>query len=434
MNKGHHLLILLLLFNLTLLAQKRADIQLVVYGQGDAAFGAAVQSANSGIQTLWVNPDQSFESSLTQGDEILKVTSYQNLDGGLWGEFLKSTVNASQYTDSVFNRAKRHLNPRIALNSFEKIIDSVSNLTVVYGTTINEIRRTRKDWRLGLNNGSDYKVFAVVDATENAALLQLVDLEEKISDSSIMQRIPIKDIYASTAFKTSLMIDERQNVESIVPASVLIRPYAKNLFTVFDPDKVEARKNSSIQDVPRRILLGQVLGAMAGYCAFFELDYDKINIRTLQGELLAFKAQLIPFHDIAFEDVHNTFIQHISLSGILKGRTGEKGKFIFDPAGTVSTDEIEFVMRNIYTRSQIWFNQHSIEKLSVGETIDLIKFIALKGDEVDRAVQNGWHSRFHFESKFDANNPITRRQFAVLVDTYLQPFSVKVDKKGNFVY
>lgn len=434
MNKGHRLLILLLLFNLTLLAQKRADIQLVVYGQGDAAFGAAVQSANSGIQTLWVNPDQSFESSLTQGDEILKVTSYQNLDGGLWGEFLKSTINASQYTDSVFNRAKRHINPRVALNSFEKIIDSVSNLTVVYNTKVDEIKRTRNDWRLGLDNGSDYKVFAVVDATENAALLQLVDSEDKISDSSTMQRIPTNDIYSSTVFKTSLMIDERRNSESIVPASMLIRPYAKNLFVVFDVDKLEAQASSSVQDVPRRILLGQALGATAGYCAFFEIDYDKINIRTLQGELLAFKAQLIPFHDIAFEDVHNTFIQHIGLSGILKGRTDENGKFIFDPTGSVSTEEIEFVMRNIYTRSQIWFNQHSIEKMTVGETIDLIKFIALKGDEINRGVQNGWHSRFQFESKFDENNTITRRQFAVLVDTFLQPFSVKVDKKGNLVY
>lgn len=434
MNKGHCLLILLILFSLTLFAQKRADIQLVVYGQGDAAFGAAVQSANSGVQTLWVNPDQSFESSLTQGIEIKKVTSYENLDGGLWGEFLKSTINASRYTDSVFNRAKRHLNPRVASNSFEKIIDSVNNLTVLYGTTIDEVKRTRKDWKLGLNNGSDYKVFAVVDATENAALLQLVDSEEKISDRSTIQRMPTKDIYASTAFKTSLMIDEHQNIESIVPAAMLIRPYAKNLFAVFDPNNMETQSNPSVQDVPRRILLGQVLGATAGYCAFFEIDYDKINIRTLQGELLAFKAQLIPFHDIAFEDVHNTSIQHIGLSGILKGRTGESGKFIFDPDGYVSTEEIEFVMRNIYTRSQIWFNRHSIEKLTVGETIDLIKFIALKGDEVNRAVQNGWHSRFNFESNFNGNNPITRRQFAVLVDTYLQPFSVKVDKKGNFVY
>lgn|SRR5690606_2716185 len=435
MNKRYPILICFLLLSMMLFAQRKSKPQLIVYGQGEAAFGAAVQSASSGVQTLWVNPENSFESMLTQGTDIKKVTSYQNLDGGLWGEFLKSTINASYYTDSVFNRAKRHLNPRVSLNAFEKIIDSASNLTVLYSTDVKEVKRSRKDWTVELNNGSSYKVFALVDASEGAKTLSLIDPDEKIQDTaSGTSFISTSEIYESTTYKTSLMIYDGSETESVVPSSVLTMPYAKNLFIVFDPENPHRPQSSSVEDVPRLMLLGQAIGATAGYCAFFETDYDKINIRTLQGELLAFKAQLIPFHDIAFEDVHNTNIQHIGLSGILQGKRGEEGEFIFDPDGYVSTKEIEAVMRSIYTRSQIWFNQHSSDQLKVNEVIDLIKFIALKGNEIDRAIENGWSSRFKFNGSFGSENLITRRQFAVLVDTYLQPFTVKINKEGKFVY
>lgn len=435
MNTKYIILFSFLWLNTVLYAQRKDKPQLVVYGQGEVAFGAAVQSAKSGVQTLWVNPKGSFESELTQGADIKKVTSYQSLDGGLWGEFLKATINASHYTDSVFNRAKRHLNPRVSMNAFEKIIDSTQNLTILYNSSIEEVKRSRKNWTIDLSNGSSYKVFAVVDASKDAELIPLIELEEKIKDRALHSSlIGTNDIYESTAYKTSLMIDDRGENESLIPSSIIITPYAKNLFIAFDPDRAAPSLGSSVEDVPRLLLFGQAMGAAAGYCAFFETDYDKINIRTLQGELLAFKAQLIPFHDIAFEDVHNTHIQHIGLSGILEGVTNAEGKFIFNAEGFVSTKEIEAVMRSIYTRSQIWFNQHSSDQLKVKEVIDLIKFIALKGDEIDRAIENGWNTRFKFSGSFDSETPINRRQFAVLVDTYLQPFTVKVNKEGKFVY
>lgn len=435
MERKYLILIVSLLWSSTLFAQRDTKPKLIVYGQGEAAFGAAIQSAKSGIQTLWVNPDPSFEGALTQGTDIKKVSSYQNLDGGLWGEFLKSTINASHYTDSVFNRAKSHLNPRIALNAYERIIDSVNNLIVVYGTTVEEIKRTRKDWRISLSDGSDHRVFAVVDASRSAGIALLVDPEEIIQDStSNVSLIPVTEIYSSTAYKTSLMIYDQSEGGALVPATMLIKPYAKNLFVVFDSDRSDGRLSSSVENAPALILFGQAMGATAGYCAFFEIDYDKINIRTLQGELLAFKAQLMPFHDIAFEDVHNTNIQHIGLSGILKGTVNKNGQFVFDSDGFVSTAEIEEVMRSIYTRSQIWFNQHSIDRLTVAETLDLIKFVALKGDEVNRAVENGWNNRFKFDGSFSSEDVITRRQFAVLMDIYLEPFTVTVNKEGKFVY
>src|SRR5690606_41164285 len=63
-------------------------------------------------------------SALTEGQEIKSISSYQNLDAGLWAEFLKLSLNAKDYSDSVFNHAKVYLNPQISKNTFEKMIRS----------------------------------------------------------------------------------------------------------------------------------------------------------------------------------------------------------------------------------------------------------------------------------------------------------------------
>src|SRR5690606_598535 len=98
------------------------------------ALASAIQASKSGVNVLWINPEGAFKSILTEGQEIKKVDSYKNMDAGIWAEFLALTLNTKTSSDSVFNRAKAHLNPRISLNTFEKMIDSAINLNVSYNT------------------------------------------------------------------------------------------------------------------------------------------------------------------------------------------------------------------------------------------------------------------------------------------------------------
>ena len=437
--RGLILFVILGLLSFSSLAQKKGKAKLIVYGQGEAAMASAVQASNSGVQVLWINPENSFKSVLTEGTEIKRVSSYANIDAGLWAEFLRRSISAREYSDSVFNRAKSHLSPRISMNTFEKMIDSSANLTVLNKTNIKKISKSGKRWNVELSNGDKHKVFAVVDASINAQLRNLVNEKEKLAkaERDTINLIPIQQIYNSEVYRTSLFIDDRER-ELIVPAAAIIKPYANNFFVLYGPEGVLADLVDTEENVPTRMLYGQALGAVASYCAFFEINYDKINIRTLQGELLAYRARLLPFYDVAFEDVHSGVIQRTALSGLLKGKindsTDTSGKLIFDVNSHVSSHEIEPIMRSLYTRSQIWFANKSIEQLKLKDLLSLIKFVALKGNELDASVEKGWSQKFNFSGEYDPECFITRRHVAVLIDTYLQPFNIKVDNKGNFVY
>jgi len=431
-------LCVLMLINSAAFAQKPGKVKLIIYGQGEAALASAVQASNSGVTTLWINPEASFSSALTEGQDVKSINSYQNLDAGLWAEFLKLSLNAKDYSDSVFNHAKVYLTPQISKNTFEKMIDSSKNLSVLYNTEIKRIRKSGKRWKIDLSNGQNHTVYAVVDASLQSKLIPLISDKEKLErkDADSIGPVNINQLYSLNLYRTSLMVEEKDRQERIIPTASLLKPYAGNFFIVYGSDGLIKEPKQSIQDIPSLMLYGQSIGAVASYCAFFETTSDKINIRTLQGELLAFKGQLLPFHDVAFEDVNNQSVQRVGLTGIIQGRlenpNDEGSKLIFDVDKHVSSMELEPVMRSIYTRSQIWFSDKSIEELKLKDLISLIKFISLKGNELDTQIENGWERKFHFTGSYDPECLLTRKQAAVLIDTYLQPFSIKVNEKGNF--
>ena len=100
---------------------------------------------------------------------------------------------------------------------------------------------------------------------------------------------------------------------------------------------------------------------------------------------------------------------------------------------SLSTEELKNPMKAFYSRSQIWFADHVSAKLSIEEAIDLLMYTATRGEELRKAIQKGWQSEFGFKREYDAKRPISRYELAVLMDTYLKPFSVRVDLDGNLL-
>src|SRR3546814_544665 len=169
------------------------------------------------------------------------------------------------------------------------MIDSSKNLTVVYNTEIKRIRKSGKRWKIDLSNGQNYSVYAVVDASLQAKLVPLINDKDKLpaKEADSINPITTDQLYGSTIYRTSLMVEDRDQQEWIIPTASLLKPYAENFFVVHGSNGSIKEPKESIQDVPSLMLYGQSIGAIASYCAFFETTSDKINIRTLQGELLA---------------------------------------------------------------------------------------------------------------------------------------------------
>lgn len=410
--------------------------KVIVLGDNETAWAAAVQSARSGVNTLWIRDQESF-NELVNKKESFSISGNKEFDSGLLAEFLAKTRNYTKASDSIVNVAKQEINPRIAQNVFSAISDSLDNLYQVFNLDIKSIQKTRKNWRVQLSNNDKYKVNAIIDASDKERVIQLLRNRDLSPDSSYTsQLINLENIYQTDLYKTSVLSIQLNEQTKLIPLSTLSQTPAENIFVINQlPWIKKVTTESRDKNLPLFIKSGQVTGALAAYSAFFNTNTSKVNVRTLQGELFAFQERIIPFQDIAIEDQHVIEIQRIGATGLLKGvYNNHEDIFLFLPKQHVSSQEIKEVMLALYTRSQIWFKEKNITEMTLEDVLGLIKFTALRGNELDDDVKKGWEKRFNFEGDFNLSQKINRRQVAVLLDYYLKPFNVTVDKKGKFKY
>jgi hypothetical protein len=426
---------LLSIFSINSIAQINKS-QVLVYGDSEASWAAAVQSARSGVKTLWLKNKKDIGIHFSDNNRI-QINGNNGLDAGLWAEFLQKTRNSSIPTDSISNLAKLDINPQIARNVLTGISDTVKNLTILFNTNIKSIKKSGKQWKVTLSTNNNLKVSSIIDGSDDTIVLKLIKQEDLSEYKTQENIITPSTIYDNILFRTGLAVFEGKKGPSEIPASLLLNTPADNIFIINQYPWLIEYRQEDINNLPIYIQVGQAIGASAAYCAFFKTTHDKINIRTLQGELLAYHGQIIPYQDIELNNRHFSAIQRVSATGILKGETNEEPgsiTFHFNPMKTVSSKEIEPVLVSLYTRSQIWFSDKNIEKINLNDLLSLIKFTALKGEELDIDVKKGWTKRFHFTGEFNLKESLTRRQIAVLIDHYLKPFNVKIDDKGSFKY
>ena len=185
--------------------------------------------------------------------------------------------------------------------------------------------------------------------------------------------------------------------------------------------------------LPVQLTIGQGVGCIAAYCAFFKTSTKNLLPRIIQQELLDFKGYLLPFADVKSSDKYIRAVQQIGATGLLKG-INKGNDFLFTPDKTVTTAEIKPVLNEIYSRAFIWFNKEKPDEIfTVGNTVSLIsEFTLTEPKTLQSTLQKDWQTKYGF-ANFDANRPITRLEFAVLVNQYLNPFARKIDLEGNIV-
>src|SRR5690606_20954251 len=145
--------------------------QVLIYGHGVDAYAAAMQSAMSTLNTVWVLDGDQIAPELTSG--TASVTSGNGLDAGLWADFLARTLGHDGRSDSLSAIARRRINPQIARNVIDSAINASENLTIVYGAALRGIRKRGKDWQVELTTRQRYRIRTVVDASADASVHRL---------------------------------------------------------------------------------------------------------------------------------------------------------------------------------------------------------------------------------------------------------------------
>lgn len=223
-----------------------------------------------------------------------------------------------------------------------------------------------------------------------------------------------------------------------VPMGAVMLKDIENLLVIEKGLSTTHLVSGSTQSPAVQMSLGQGAGAVAAYCAFFRLTTKNVNVRLIQAEILTYKGIIMPFSDIKFSDPHFKSIQRIGVTGLLKGvqrANGSAAPVLFQADSVVKTEEIKPVMNELFSRSFLWFNKAKpAADFTLGNLLSYISEINLNDPKSLRNItQNRWQKQYKFQSEFDLNKPLTRREFAVLTDIYLKPFDKRIDITGKLI-
>ena len=190
------------------------------------------------------------------------------------------------------------------------------------------------------------------------------------------------------------------------------------------------------------LLIGQAAGTLAAQSVQQNLDAQDIPVRLVQSGLLKSKAYIMPYFDVPVN--HPSFIaaQKIGATGILKGEGvpySWANRTLFHPDSLVNRNILVNDLADFYT---LPLSKKSI--LTLSETIDIITEIAKKNNLnqkqtnwnfTDKSIltdqlQQKW-KQWKFGS-FNTDMPLTRIQFAQLIDDTINPFELKqIDHNGK---
>jgi hypothetical protein len=380
-------------------AQKlRTDV--CVYGNTTAALAAGIQSARSGVQTLLISNSDSWIDQPSLADwENASIAS------GMGTELLK------KYKQLEKNKV---LKADSLLQSIKTLADTVKNLKIISASAIEEIKESGKGWELNLKGGQKIKALILVDGDTNHALLKQLGLKPS-ANSAIAFDVN------NPLTKTSVAI---LGTNSILPLQALVVEKQANLVCIPNEVSTFAQLNA-----------GQAAGATAAYCAFFKTTTEQLHVRLIQGELLTYKATLLPFKDMQQTDSNFVALTHVALTGLLNsGIVKQEGTYQWMGNNNLHADEIKVSMKKLYSRSQIWFADHAnVKELSIGDAISLITYTATRGTELKVEIERGWKSTLGLSGSFNENRKISRNEFSVLLEAYLQPFATQVDLQGELI-
>ena len=400
---------ILLITCITLRAQTTKTGVLVI-GNTPAAVAAAIQSARSGAKTMY----------LTYSLSVSPIFSEEDLSfiKGIKNHYSLKERKRSKTKDSIIAMPVL-LNQ--ASNLIKGISDTVNNLTINNNNVVDEIKKDGKSWEIRLKGGIKIKADVVVDATENLSIASMLRIDTK--KTMIITGNTINP-FENKLYRSSVTIGYQESGSFFtIPMGALIPQAEENLIIIpKQSGKVRLSKMSA----------GQAAGTIAAYCAFFKTSTKTINVRVVQGELLAFGALLIPYSDIELKDPNFLIFQRLGLSGLIKsGFTN--GKIQFDTAGLVRAEDLRGSMKEFYTRSQLWFADNKKDTLTINDAISLFKYVANRGNELNKEIEEGWKVSFKLNSIFDPKKNINRKEFGILADKYLQPYNIRVDLSGNLM-
>ncbi len=220
-----------------------------------------------------------------------------------------------------------------------------------------------------------------------------------------------------------------------VPLGALVPKDIDGLIVAEKSISVSNLLNGSTRLQPVVLQIGQAAGMLAVKALKNKKNIAQTSVRSVQQTLLDAGGYLMPYLDLPKSDVHFKAVQRIGATGILKGEgknVGWSNETWFNADKYVNVAELKKDLKD-FEPAFTWKNEN--KELAVNEAIDLVSSLAtfykIKKVNPAKIIANWQKLQL---SNYDAERKITRKELAVLLDTYIQPFTLKdVDMKGSYI-
>lgn len=225
-----------------------------------------------------------------------------------------------------------------------------------------------------------------------------------------------------------------------IPAGSLIAKGLPNLLIADKAISVTNIANGSTRLQPVILQVGQAAGLMAALAAERDLTVADLPVREVQKGMLEAGGYLMPYYDVKPGDPDFKAIHRIGATGLLKG-TGEPYKWANRTWFYPDSILVDTALAAGLARYGIaWTNPGSGNPVSLEEAkAALVKAaaslpieVSWRGKPEQFAAAVGEASEKNQLNLPQDNTPLTRRQWAVLLDELLQPFQqIPVSFKGE---
>jgi hypothetical protein len=206
-----------------------------------------------------------------------------------------------------------------------------------------------------------------------------------------------------------------------IPLGALIPEITEGLIVADKAISVSNPINGSTRLQPVVLLTGQAAGALAAVSIKNNINIRDVNIREVQNTLLDAGAYLMPLYDVGPDDRDFKPIQRVSSSGILRVK-GEPYQWAnrtwFHADSSISVREFSEGL-NAFESTFMIVEDMSV--LSMNKAAEMLSIIT--GRNISDEARNILEARS--EKKFNPENPVTKRELAIITDELVRPFDTK---------
>lgn len=213
-----------------------------------------------------------------------------------------------------------------------------------------------------------------------------------------------------------------------LPLGSIIPEDVDNMLVTEKSVSVSNIVNGSTRLQPVVVQIGQAAGALAALAVKEDVKPSEVSVREVQKALLDAGGYIMPFLDVDKNDKRFKAYQRIGASGILRGEgrnVGWSNQTWLRADDPLLVDELADFC-SFYGVSPI--KTETVQQATFGDAVSLIASVT------ENAVDGNKELAAYSIPEKAENDPITRGEFALIVDAVLDPFSDReVDIKGHFI-